>query len=1399
MFAGKQTDLVVGLDIHMEMIPAPPAPPPAGVPTPFPMPFVGMIEFSPGGLLLGMGMGLGMAAIFGGPIKGPVVVNGIFQGAKTGDDATNKLTMPHMLIPPGFMWTPLPKPLKLKIKPPPPNPDPPAMPPGDAILITGSKTVYFEGSNASRLPDLAMSCSDPVRLPSSVLLAVPKGLPVLTMGPPALDLASAAKAFFLRNKWTAGLFQQLASLLPTKRLRDLASKAACWLTGHPVDVATGRLLTSAVDFTLRGPIPITFERNYSSTWAERPSPLGYGWSHTLHEAIWLERGKVVYKMGDGREVEFQCRHLPGRYLPIGGEVFYPIDRLTLRYHGEGRYEVRSVDGLTREFSLLPGNNNVSLLTRIRDRVGHTVDLAYGSDHLLESVTTSEGRWIRFEHRDGLLRRIAVPIAEQDDGWYNQVTFEYSAEGDLVRAIDSLGHARVYRYENHLIIQETDRDGVTFWFEYDARDAMANCIRTWGSDGKGQDRLFFREITYDKKSMVTLVEDSLGNVTAYKMNALNAVEEVIDPHGATSKFEYNEHLWKTAEIDALGNAIRFEYDGRGNETKRTLPDGTSFTLRYDGYDQLVEAVDFFGSVWAWAYDQWGRLLWRRTPASTFLCEYVGKFLSRVTVDDLVFSYERDAFGEITKISFPDGTYEERSYDRQGRLEKVRDEMGRVRRLSFDWESRLIRLQEPDGAVRAIEYSAGGDVISYQDATSAIRYGYCGYHKLAWREEGGTRLEYRYSSEDTLVQVVNEAGELYTFERDACGRVAQEIRFDGRTHIYLRNPLGHVTTHIMPSKLERKYTCNWEGKVTHVTYPDGSEESFTYDAEGLVETATNAAGTVRFQRDSARRVVAEWFGGHWVACKSDGAGRRTETTTSLGLAERVTRDRMGGVANVSLWEKGDNGTPRSTWAVSFDRDPIGNELGRRMSGGAGASWTRNDSGLPLSHEVVRQRGGASEFVSRTEYAWLGSERLVARRHVAAGKGDAETKFHHDARNRLVAATLPDGSLQWRAPDVTGNLFKTRERKDRHYGRSGVLLEANGTRFEYDLDGNLERKTQPDGAQWTYGWNGNGTLAHVMKPDGTKVTFQYDALQRRVAKILDGQSMHWMWDREVPIHEVKRHGETIERTTWLFEPETFKPIGKVAPDGKKYSIVTDFVGTPSEMFDEGGELAWKAQLDIYGVARIEQGVVDDCPWRWPGQYEDVETGLYYNRFRYYDPERGDYISQDPIALTGGPRPYGYASDPLIWIDPLGLHLMTAQYSPPGSLARQDVVNPATGTNRWPNLRNSGDNGMAKSGFGRLGDSENLLMDHLAQSGKAEQMRGGTLWLASKPQGKFSSLPPCEDFCDKGLQKFAKQYGITISYEQHNGKGMPIGKPHVYPKPEDEHASGKGCGGGGGGGGGA
>ena len=130
-----------------------------------------------------------------------------------------------------------------------------------------------------------------------------------------------------------------------------------------------------------------------------------------------------------------------------------------------------------------------------------------------------------------------------------------------------------------------------------------------------------------------------------------------------------------------------------------------------------------------------------------------------------------------------------------------------------------------------------------------------------------------------------------------------------------------------------------------------------------------------------------------------------------------------------------------------------------------------------------------------------------------------------------------------------------------------------------------------------------------------------------------------------------------TWVFEEGTFKPAAKITKD-KAYSIITDYLGTPKEAYDWWANKVWAIELEAYGKVKSCEGWLGTpaeesfIPFRFQGQYHDLETGLYYNRFRYYSPEEGMYVTaQDPIRLEGGDSLYGYVRNPNGLVDVLGL----------------------------------------------------------------------------------------------------------------------------------------------------
>ncbi|RPD43590.1 RHS repeat protein, partial [Hymenobacter sediminis] len=96
--------------------------------------------------------------------------------------------------------------------------------------------------------------------------------------------------------------------------------------------------------------------------------------------------------------------------------------------------------------------------------------------------------------------------------------------------------------------------------------------------------------------------------------------------------------------------------------------------------------------------------------------------------------------------------------------------------------------------------------------------------------------------------------------------------------------------------------------------------------------------------------------------------------------------------------------------------------------------------------------------------------------------------------------------------------------------------------------------------------------------------------------------------------------------------------------------------------------------------KGKPQDCPFRYQGQYEDTETGLYYNRFRYFDPEAGQYISQDPIGIRGGISLYAYVDDTNIQVDILGLSSYTlGQNLMKAGHTHSGLVTTATKATEW------------------------------------------------------------------------------------------------------------------------
>ncbi|ABC30513.1 Rhs family protein [Hahella chejuensis KCTC 2396] len=122
------------------------------------------------------------------------------------------------------------------------------------------------------------------------------------------------------------------------------------------------------------------------------------------------------------------------------------------------------------------------------------------------------------------------------------------------------------------------------------------------------------------------------------------------------------------------------------------------------------------------------------------------------------------------------------------------------------------------------------------------------------------------------------------------------------------------------------------------------------------------------------------------------------------------------------------------------------------------------------------------------------------------------------------------------------------------------------------------------------------------------------------------------------------------YVYEPNSFRPLAFIQ-DKQVYHYHLDHLGTPQEMTNAEGEVVWSARYKAYGNLALKDVEDVQNPLRFQGQYYDEETGLHYNRHRYYDPSAARFINQDPAGLLGGESNYEYVLNPIEWVDPLGL----------------------------------------------------------------------------------------------------------------------------------------------------
>ncbi|MFE9002347.1 putative T7SS-secreted protein [Streptomyces sp. NPDC007875] len=1024
----------------------------------------------------------------------------------------------------------------------------------------------------------------------------------------------------------------------------------------PVDVATGEMVMPATDVSLPGALPLVLERTFVSGhtcggW------FGRTWAATLDQRLELDADGIVFVTADGMVLRYG--------VPTPGEDTFPArgPRWPLRWDGAagGTMRVEIPErGRTLHFAPLGGNGNELPLEVIEDRNGRSITFTYDEDGTPREVAHSGGYRIAIDTDPELMRVTGLRLLGVGDAEEGTllVSFGYNGAGDLTEVFNSTGEPMRFTYDDqHRVTSWTDRNGTSFGYVYDHRGRV---LRTIGSDDMMTGRFH-----YDEASRTTVYTDSLGHRITYVFDEAYRAVSRTDALGHTTRTEWDPQTRRLplSVTDPLGHTTRYAYDDSGNLIRVDRPDGTAATATYDGDGRPLEVCEPDGAVWRHAYDERGNRVRTTDPAGA---------LTRYTYDESGnLTSVTDALGHTTHVvcdaaglpvEITDGLGNTTRVRRgtHGRITRVTDPLGHVTRQGWTIEGKPAWRTRPDGSRETWAWDAEGNLLEHTDpAGNTTRHTHTHFDLPATRTDpDGATYAFAYDTELRLTGVTNPQGLTWTYAYDGAGRLISETDFNGRTLSYEHDAAGRISTRTNGAGERLHYRRDVLGRTVSTRGSDGTETAFGYDAAGRLTGATNPDTELARTYDALGRILTESVNGRTTTYAYDAAGNRTERMTSAGVRSTWTYDAASRPVSLTT---ADN-------SLRLGYDAAGRETSRTFGADVTLTQAWDDLNRMTGQTVT---GPANALIQHRAYSYRPDGHLTEIRELASGT----RRFDLDPVGR-VTAVHAHGWTETYAYDAAGNLTRAEAPKHPSPGPrefSGTLIRDAGggskrTTYEHDAQGRLIRRTRRllNGQRhtWTYTWNAEDRLTQAITPDGARWRYTYDPLGRRAAKhrlAADdtvAERIDFTWDGTRLAEQTTADGHT---TTWDYAPGTHRPLSQTTTsrtagtdyDTRFHAIVTDLVGTPTELIAPDGTLAWQHRTTLWGTPLpTPPGTSEvDCPLRFPGQYADPETGLHYNYFRHYDPETARYTCPDPLGLQPAPNPRTYVHNPSAQTDPLGL----------------------------------------------------------------------------------------------------------------------------------------------------
>lgn len=827
-----------------------------------------------------------------------------------------------------------------------------------------------------------------------------------------------------------------------------------------------------------------------------------------------------------------------------------------------------------------------------DKNNNTVVYQYDTNNRLTSITDPTNRVTNLSY-DSNTGKLTSVKDYASRNW----NYSYDTNGNLVKVSDPLQHSQTFAYaSNHQLISVTDANGNTTNLTYTGNQL------TGVTDPSPLS--YKTTYSYDGSNNQFVETDGNRNATKYIYDTNGNVKSVIDAENNTTAYTYDANYNVLTETDALGNITTYTYDSMGNQLTVTDPMNHTTTYTYDTNNNMLTRTDALGTVANYTYDANGNQISDGTNGYTY------------NADGTV-ATEKDANGNITKYS----------YDSNGNVISQTDALNNQTQMTYDAVENKISETDATGNTTTYTY----DALGYTLTVTA----------------GGKTTSYTYDANGNKLTLTAADGNVTTWSNDALNRVvtendpgntAQSTTYDANNNVMSKTAADGTVTN---------YTYDSLNRQTQVKNPDGTSVSYTYDAVGTRSSMTDSTGTTTYQYDKDGNLTKLTDPTGKITTYSYNADNQQNSKVVDGKSFSYNYDSQG---NLTSMVESNNLTTGFSYDVNKNKTAVNY-----------ANGTKINYGYDASNEV-------------TDVSNLGQKgNVIANFHYTYGNGQIQsitdsngvTSYGYDGQNRLLKITAPTGNVTEYTYDSLGNRISTsitvngvKSTTSYTYDITTNVLtkitnpDGSTISYTYDVNGNTLSKTDSTGIT-KFEYNSNNQLIKVTKPNGEEIQYAYDGENKRISKTVNGVVTKYDYDGNLLNKATDASGNVIARYSY---DDKGTPVS-VTEGGKVYNYQYNGHGDVVALTDSNGNVVVTYAYDVWGNVTAKTGSIDNL-YGYAGEFGyvyDQETGYYFLKSRYYNPEIGRFTTKDRFkGFEDDPQSlnqYIYVkNNPIMNVDPTG-----------------------------------------------------------------------------------------------------------------------------------------------------